>query len=311
MRKRRLKKKVKIFGIIIIVLIVFIIILVKVLTFLNSYEHKLDTQGYSKEETTIIMKLKDDEIDNILKLDYNKNISKLLQEKYFMYKNLNRYLEYYKKNSNLNARNVVELVNVNRDKEYYTNIKSTDITKDASMLVNKYYGLNKEYRPVDLQTMSLTYSYSGNSLLKEANQKFIELINAAKKLKYNIIASSSFRTYESQENIYNKDEKLNGKDKTDLLVARPGHSEHQLGLALDIDLYKKKYEKLEDTEEYTWLVDNAHTYGYILRYPKDKENITGYKFEPWHYRYVGIDIANYIYKNKITFDEYYSFYIEK
>ena len=87
--------------------------------------------------------------------------------------------------------------------------------------------------------------------------------------------------------------------------------EHQTGLALNISTRLKEGEEtFEDTEAYTWLLDNAYKYGFILRYPKDKEDITGFAFEPGHYRYVGIDVATKIHEEDITFDEYYAYYLE-
>ncbi len=311
MKKRRLKKKVKIIGIGIILLTIIIIVLVRLSILFNSYEYKLKKIGYDKEETKIILKLDKEKVDNILTFKLNKEIPLLIETKYFMYKNLNYYLDYYNKNSSYNLRDIVEIVNTNRDKEYYSDIKSSDITKGTLTLVNKYYSLNKEYEPIELRNINLQYAYANNKLIKEANDKYIELAKAAKKLNYNIIISSSYRDYESQEDIYNRREKTMGTEKTDEYVSRPGHSEHQLGYAIDIDLYKTEYDKFENTDEYKWLLENAHKYGFILRYPKEKENITGYSFEPWHYRYVGIEVAEYIYKNKITFDEYYAYYIEK
>lgn len=309
--KRRLKKEVKV-GLVIIGIIILILIVIKILNNRNSTEFKLSKIGYSKKDISVILKLKDNEINDLLnEYDYDKNMISIINEKYFMFKNLDRYLSYYKKNTNLPIRSVVEIVNVNRDKSYYTDIKSTDITKGELALLNKYYGLNKEYKPNDLKSISLQYAYTGNKLVSYANEKFVELVIDSKKLEYSLIAKSSFRDYTSQDALYKKEEKINSKETTDKVIARPGHSEHQLGLALDIDLYKKKYDKFEDTDEYKWLIDNSYKYGFILRYPKDKENITGYLYEPWHFRYVGEKIAKYIHENNITFDEYYAYYIEK
>ena len=98
--------------------------------------------------------------------------------------------------------------------------------------------------------------------------------------------------------------------EADLKAARPGYSEHQTGLALDITTRLAEDEEFVNTEEFSWLKENAHKYGFILRYPEGKENITGYSYEPWHYRYVGIDVATKIYNENITFDEYYAYYIE-
>ena len=88
--------------------------------------------------------------------------------------------------------------------------------------------------------------------------------------------------------------------------AKPGYSEHQTGLAFDINSIRDSF---ADTKEGLWLAKNAHIYGFILRYPKGKESITGYKYEPWHYRYVGVSVAQYIFENQITFEEYYAKFV--
>jgi D-alanyl-D-alanine carboxypeptidase len=236
----------------------------------------------------------------------------LIVEKYFIFNNLNKYLDYYKKNSNEISRNIIEKVNVHRDSDYYTNVKDSDTTKGNLILVNKYFKLNENYVPENIVDISLQFSYAGNSIVKEVNDHFVEMRNAAKSGKgYNIVVSSSYRGYADQKELYDRRKKDQGEEQADKLAARPGHSEHQLGLALDLDLYKKTYDKFEDTEEYAWLIDNCYKYGFILRYPKDKEDITGYSFESWHYRYVGLTVAKYIHDNKITFDEYYEYFINK
>ena len=86
--------------------------------------------------------------------------------------------------------------------------------------------------------------------------------------------------------------------------AKPGHSEHQTGLAVDVEGENKDYDNFEDTKEFIWMKNNAHRFGFILRYPKGKEHITGFKYEPWHYRYVGIETATKIFKQNITLEEY-------
>ena len=96
----------------------------------------------------------------------------------------------------------------------------------------------------------------------------------------------------------------------DTYSARPGHSEHQTGLAIDLAAFNSNLNNFEETKEYEWVKDNAHLYGFILRYPKGKEHITGYMFEPWHYRYVGTKVAKEIYEMDITFDEYYELFLK-
>ena len=92
-------------------------------------------------------------------------------------------------------------------------------------------------------------------------------------------------------------------------LAMPGTSEHQSGLCADLHNLPSASQKFADTPEYRWLFENCAKFGFILRYPKDKEYITGYQFEAWHYRYVGNDIAKYIYENNITYEEYYAYYL--
>jgi len=98
--------------------------------------------------------------------------------------------------------------------------------------------------------------------------------------------------------------KKKGQEYADLASARPGHSEHQTGLAIDIMGSNEDYNKFEESVEFEWMKNNAHLYGFILRYPKGKENITGFKYEPWHYRYIGKKVATIIYNENITLEEY-------
>ena len=128
-------------------------------------------------------------------------------------------------------------------------------------------------------------------------------------LNYYFDIESGYRSYEYQEKIYNEIVREKGFNYALRSVAKPGYSEHQTGLAIDICIYKdgKSYieHDIEDYPETKWLHTNAHKYGFILRYPKDKEEITGYMYEPWHLRYVG-DISLYIYNNNLALEEYYN-----
>lgn len=125
------------------------------------------------------------------------------------------------------------------------------------------------------------------------------------------MVNSSYRSYKDQEEIYN-DFKTVSLKYADSYAARPGHSEHQTALAIDItSLEHKQAEEFNESEEYAWLKDNCHRFGFILRYPEGKEYLTGYSNESWHFRYVGIDAATTIHNENITFDEYYAYYVEK
>ena len=126
----------------------------------------------------------------------------------------------------------------------------------------------------------------------------------AKENGFNIVAVSTYRSYEYQEKLYNNYVNDKGKYYADMCSARAGHSEHQTGLAVDIADLSLDYDNFEYTKEFIWVKENAHKYGFIMRYPKAKFHITGFKYEPWHYRYVGIEIATYIYENNLTLEEY-------
>jgi len=118
------------------------------------------------------------------------------------------------------------------------------------------------------------------------------------------------RDYDEQEETYEYYKSTKGEEYANNYAAQPGNSEHQTGLAFDILSPNSNTKNFDETEEFKWLQKNAYKYGFIMRYPKDKEDITGYKYEPWHYRYVGIEVAKQIHEEDITFDEYYAFYIE-
>lgn len=308
MAKYKLKKKVKnnlIKLFIIVILLIVGIILIKDYKYKQTYEYKLLNLNYSKEEIKVLLdNLNSDKIDELLTKEYNKDIVSIINEKYYLSKNLDRYLNYLSANPTLSYSDVVSLVNVNRDSKFYENTTATDLTNYNEMLVNKYHLLNKDFKANDIVSVSSTYGYANNSLNKEAYDAFKQLANDAKKEGHTIVILSSYRTYEYQEKLWNR-------DKDDDYVARPGASEHVTGLAIDVSDFNDKNDSFKDTESYTWMVNNAHKYGYILRYPENKENITGYSYEAWHYRYVGISLATKIYNEGITFDEYYAYHMEK
>ena len=129
-----------------------------------------------------------------------------------------------------------------------------------------------------------------------------ELINAAKKEGITLMGNSGYRSYSSQKILYNNRVRTEGKKSADAYVAKPGFSEHQTGLCIDITNEGRYF--VEGTVEAEWLEKNCSKFGFIIRYPKYKKDITGIEYEPWHIRYVGKDVAQYIYENKITLEEY-------
>lgn len=188
---------------------------------------------------------------------------------------------------------------------FYKNIKKIKNPEDILVLVNKNHKLDRKYIPSDLEKIDSRYSNDTRYLRKEAKVAFEKLSEEAYLENYIILAASTYRSFDYQENLYAYYVKNKGLEYADLCSARPGHSEHQTGLAIDVMGPNYDYNRFEDNIEFNWMKENAHKYGFILRYPKGKENITGFKYEPWHYRYVGNDVATYIYENNITLEEYY------
>lgn len=192
---------------------------------------------------------------------------------------------------------------------YTRNLKlSTNKSTSIDVLVNKSNKLNKDYEPSDLIKLPLKYSNENKFLRKEAAINFYKLCDEAKKLGYEIIIVSAYRSYKYQKDLYNEYKKNYDKDYLDSCCSKPGYSEHQTGLAIDVSKFGDTYENFINTLEFKWMQRNSYKYGFILRYPKGKEKITGFKYEPWHFRYVGTKVAKIIYENNLTLEEYHKKY---
>ena len=223
---------------------------------------------------------------------------------------MNRYLDYYKNNKELSFKEIITRINSNLDYTFYEDSKPADLSKGMYTLVNKYNHLEYNYIPDDLETVGYTYAIHDTKLNKTALENFIKMADDAKKDGITILITTAYRDYNFQSVLYNNYVKADGKKLADTYSARPGYSEHQLGYSFDLtNTDYADFSEFEYTNEYAWMKENAYKYGFILRYPKDKEYITGYQFEAWHYRYVGVDIATYIYENEITYEEYYEYYL--
>lgn len=311
-KKRRLKKSVYVvlIGFIIFILLIFGII--KYIKYITSNPYKLGKLGYKDEQVEIILTLKDNYVEEILKKEFDQNIPKFIKQKYFMYKNLDEYLKYYKKNKDIKLSKIVSLVNVKANHEWYDKkaVVKTEANKGKLMLVNKFNQLSSDYTPQNIVAISNYYAYGENSATKETYDAFKEMWYAAKEEDLTLIITSSYRDYKTQETLWKGYSNSKGTAWADSVSARAGFSEHQTGYALDIVTYNSIMNDFEKTDEFKWLQKHAHEYGFIMRYPKDKEDITGYDYESWHYRYVGKDVATAIHDKKITYDEYYAYYIE-
>lgn len=235
------------------------------------------------------------------------NIDKKID--YFNYNYLDRYINYKKDNNTLSDIDIVTRVNIGLDLPFYQNTKQSNRLNNITILVNKYIYLPNDYVPNNLSNISNQFSSSIRQLVYEAKEAFEKMATKALEDGYTIRAVSAYRSYEYQKGLYDSYVKKDGIDKADSYSARAGFSEHQTGLVVDIDNGKVDFNNFENTDEFKWMEENAHLYGFILRYPKNKEGITGYSYEAWHYRYVGKTIATFIKENNLTFDEYYVRYI--
>lgn len=154
-------------------------------------------------------------------------------------------------------------------------------------IANKTYAVPADYNP---------------GLDPQARSAFETMKAAAASEGLTLEIVSGFRSYDEQKSIYNNYVENEGKDEADSKSARPGHSEHQLGLAMDLNSLKTSF---KDTPEGKWLANNCYKYGFIIRYPEDKVSITGYVYEPWHVRYLGVNLATKVFNSGLCLEEYF------
>lgn len=184
------------------------------------------------------------------------------------------------------------------------------------VLINKENAVDASYVPEDLKTVSYyakDRSAAGRSMRQEACDAFNALSEGAAAEGYTIVVTTAYRSYDFQASLYNSYVKAHGQAEADTFSAQPGKSEHQSGLSADVSSPSVNYQLTRDyidTEEGRWLNDNAWKYGFIIRFPEGKEDITGYIYEPWHIRYVGKDIAKFIYDHQLTLEEFIRDYVK-
>ncbi len=261
-------------------------------------------KGYSGEEINNIYTLSSNNQGMILKYDYM-DINKYVDIENFNVDNYNRYENYYKE-TNFDINTVVTYVNIGLDQEQYTNISQILNPGELNVLVNKYNQLPSDYIPEDLVSIP---GYENLKLDKKAGEKLLELLAGALTENFVIEPYSAYRSYSYQSGLYNNYATNNGASEADTYSARAGHSEHQTGLAVDIKEPIYSLSTVSD-EAYNWLLENAHIYGFIVRYTENTTNITGYIEEPWHLRYLGTELASAVVESNLTYDEYYDIYIK-
>jgi zinc D-Ala-D-Ala carboxypeptidase len=187
-------------------------------------------------------------------------------------------------------------------------------TSNTMALVNKQYFLPESYVPEDLVRPNVSFSFGEEAVEKslmrqEAADALTQMFTEAKNAGIELYAVSGYRSYNRQQLLFEAESNRVGRENAMQVVALPGSSEHQSGLAMDITSRSINFtldESYADTIEGKWLAENAHLYGFILRYPNGKESITNYIYEPWHFRYVGVKAAKVIYEQKWTLEEYFT-----
>lgn len=203
--------------------------------------------------------------------------------------------------------------------EYFNEIISVNGNKiiqnpmNQLVLVNKQFSLPNTYAPQDLTKPNVLFSFGDQDIEKaylreEAARALEAMFLEAQKADIHLFAVSGYRSYERQKAVFNAEVNKFGEEQAIQAVAIPGSSEHQTGLAMDISSQSAKFQLTEEfgeTVEGKWAAENAHRFGFILRYPKGKEGITGYQFEPWHFRYVGKEAAAVIFEQQLTLEEYF------
>jgi zinc D-Ala-D-Ala carboxypeptidase len=180
-------------------------------------------------------------------------------------------------------------------------------------LVNREHNLPANYKPNDLVVPKVPFTFTEPNIDKrfmraEAARALESMFAAADRAGVKLVAASGFRSYERQRSLFDQEVKKAGRDKAIHAVAMPGQSEHQTGLAMDITSPSVKNEittEFGETIEGKWVAQHAHEFGFIIRYPKGKEQITGYQYEPWHIRYVGKKAARVMFEKGLTLEEYF------
>jgi len=271
--------------------------------------NKLIKIGYSNDDIELILTHGDDSaVTRFTKRDKVKYLDEFFSIDYAKLDNYDRYVKFSDETGEDNDY-VVLYVNLNLDKEDYTD--SVCVNKFSyDMLINKHRFLSKDFVPDNLEKINSEYS-NGNDLKanKVAVNAFIAMAQDASHNGLSLVINSAYRSYSEQERIVDTYKNLYGDDYVNKYVARPGYSEHQTGLSFDIG--SKNSNIFSNSKEYQWVLNNSYKYGFIHRFPKNAEDITGISNEPWHFRYVGKKIAKIIYENKMTLEEYYVKYLDK
>lgn len=240
----------------------------------------------------------------------NKNSAELSECYYLPYyinSKTGDYINFKLRKNELSWEDVITYVDLSLDHEFYTNIDGITNPNSLSVLVNKYNQLPSDYVPGNLEEITSKYSSGSLSLRSDARMAFEAMCRIAGSEGVHLKAISAFRSFSYQASLYLKKKTSSMtleeyQKERDRVSARAGHSEHQTGLAVDINSMEQSF---GNTTTGKWIADNSYKYGFILRYPRGKEVITGYDYEFWHFRYLGPALAKSVYDSGLSYDEFY------
>lgn len=277
----------------------------------NNYVPKLEAMGYTNKQVWEVLKTANTtDLQYLIDKQYTYNqIQPYMQVEGFVFTDMEKYMEVYTQKKNYNYAVLITtypfIDSRNAVNKNYTIQKPDDILA----LVKPGFNLPSSYEPSDLvkPNMPIAPDCNNYQLRKEAAQALENMYNDAKKEGYNLVVNSGYRSYQKQVETYQTFESKYGGLYAKEHVAVPGASEHQTGLGVDLtseSVVKGERLVFGDTAEYKWVLQNAYKYGYILRFSEGEAEITGIVHEPWHFRYVGKEVAKKIYENDWTLEEY-------
>ncbi len=265
--------------------------------------NSLIKKKYNNKEISIILAHgSDGDVTEFAKRDKVRYLEEFFSYDFAKLSNYDRYVN-FSDESGEDEETTIVYVNLDLDKEQYVDPVTIN-SFDSKALVTKHRQLTSKFVPDKL--IKVPEKYSGEDKVKGESQavlSFEKMADDANSQGMGIVINSGYRSFESQKKLCEEYLKLYGEEYVNKYVAKEGFSEHQTGMSFDIGSTSSNV--FANSKEYSWVQENAHNYGFIQRFPKGYEDITGFRAESWHYRYVGKKIATYIYEHKITFDEYY------
>lgn len=271
--------------------------------------NKLLEKGYNDSDINIIFSHgNDEEVSRFTKREKIRYLEEFYSISYAKLDNYDRYV-HYSDDTGEDEETTVLFVNLDMDKNDYED--PVIVTKySTDMLVNKHRSLTDKFVPNDLVTISKEYASEDDlQASKVAVDAFIKMNKAAEAEGYSLVINSAYRSYQEQLDLIDFYKKAYGQSYVDKYVAKAGFSEHQTGLSFDIG--SRTANVFQNSKEYTWMEENAYKYGFIRRFTKKYELITGFRNEPWHFRYVGEKIAKEIHEKGMSYEEYWAVFLDK